>query len=129
MHADGLLYENGKIRVTKNVFSNGEGAQFVIAGIKGMRDEHKGKPVILLILGLALLGLGSVYAPPFPYGQYAVAGAGAVFVGLYVLRKESWRIYLAGPQGESEAFRTRDAQVFKDVSMSLKRAISAHLGA
>jgi|GEM_PF-5655083 len=127
MSVDGLLYENGKIRITKNIFANGEGEQFVIATIKGLRDEHKGKPTGLLVMGLILIAL-AITIQPFPYSQYAMGGVGAFFLALYMFSKENWRLYLTGPQGEAEAFRTRDPEVFRDVSRTLKKAIAAHLG-
>ena len=120
-----LLYENGKIRITKNVFSNGEGEQFVIANIRGIRDEHKGKAIGLLILAVIMFGVSS-FVHPFPYSTYAMNGVGGLLLLWYITQKERWVLLLTTPQGEVAAFTTKDPIVYRDVSGSLKRAISAH---
>jgi hypothetical protein len=122
---DQLLYENGKLRVTKNIFTNPGGERFVIANIKSIRDERKGRSAALMILGVACFA-AAAFVHGFEYSQYILGGAGSLFVLLYAQQKESHEIYVHNAQGEVRVFRTKSADEFRDVSRALKKAISLH---
>lgn len=125
---DGLLYQNGKIKITRNVFYNGKGEQFVIANIRGLRDEKKSKSFLPFLLGLGVLA-AQWFAHPFGSDlkmQGIGYGLGAALILLYFMRSDAWRIYLATPQGEAVAFKTSREAEFRQVSDALKRAIASH---
>lgn len=121
----GLLYQNGKIEITKNVFSNGAGDKFIIANIKSIRDERTSKSFLPLIIGVIFLGLAA-WREFFPDSRYVLAAIGGLFLFLYVRGKESYVIYIHNPQGEVAAFKTTEDSEFRDISRCLKKAISLH---
>ena len=125
-----LIYEDGKIKITSNVFYNGQGGQFVIPTIQGIRDLHTGKPVIGLIVGLGLVALASLGPSVLPVltadSQKMLYGLGAMGVLAYLFSKDTYKILLSTPAGEVEAFSTKDEQQFKNVLICLKRALSTH---
>ncbi|HEY8963933.1 MAG TPA: DUF6232 family protein [Alphaproteobacteria bacterium] len=120
-----LIYEDGKIRITTNVFYNGQGGQFVIPTIRGIRDLHKGKNIWTLIFGLVLIAAASI--PPFvQYQREGLGGLGVLLVLWYMTSKEKYTILLTTPAGEVEAFVTKNEQQFKNVMNCLKRAVALH---
>ncbi len=120
-----LFYENGKIRITKNVFSNGQGQNFVIANIKHIRDERRGKTLLPLIAG-ALIGIVANVHVFFPYSDYILSGFGTVLVTIYFMSKDTFLLHLTTNTAEVEAFKTNKEAVFQDVLKCLKRAVSTH---
>lgn len=125
MLEDGLLYENGKIKITKNVFANGKGENFAIANIKTIRDERIGKSLRVFIIGMTLL-IGASIAEFFPYSRYVLGALGALLVLKYFTQKETFEIYITNPQGEIRAFSTKNPVESRDVLLCLKRAVSLH---
>jgi len=123
--SDTLIYEEGKIRITKNVFSNGEGDNFVIATIKGIRELHVSKSIIPLFLGLVLIGLAG-WREFFTYSQYIMGGLGVVFSLWYFTQSARYRILIITPAGEVEAFSTKDEIQHQNILVCLKRALSLH---
>lgn len=122
-----LIYEEGRIRITSHVFSNGRGEQFVIATLRGIRDVHKGKSFWPLIIGLILLGLAG-WREFFPDSQIYMGGAGALFVLWFLTQKERYKIMLSTPAGEVEAFSTKKEEQHKNVMSCLKKAMAMHKG-
>jgi len=122
-----LIYEDGKIRITSNIFSNGRGEQFVIPSIRDISEDHKSKPVWSLILGLILLGL-SAWQEFFPDSRLYMGGAGVLFILWYITSRERHTIRLITAAGEVDAFTTKDDTQFKNVMTCLKRAWSMHKG-
>ena len=120
-----LLYEHGKIHVTKNVFSNGSGENFVVANIRHLRDERRGKSLVPLILG-AVLGIVANVHKFFPYSDYAISGIGSLLVMQYFMSKDSFVLYITTPNAEVKAFVTKKEAVFFEVMRALKRAMDMH---
>lgn len=119
-----LFYEHGKIRVTKNVFSNGRGENFMVANIKHLRDERKGKSLFPLVAG-AILGIVANVHIFFPYSDYAISGVGSLLVMQYFMAKDTFNLYITTPQAEVKAFSTKKEAVFFEVARALKRAMAA----
>jgi hypothetical protein len=120
-----LIYEEGRIRITANTFNNGRGETFIIPTIKGIRDIHHGKPVAVLLLGMAVLAVAYVHSW-FAHSREILSGLGGVLVIIYLMQKEKYRILIVTPAGEVEAFATKDETRHKNILTCLKRAVSIH---
>ena len=120
-----LFYENGKIRVTRNVFSNGAGENYVVPNIRHIRDERKGKSLLPLIIGV-LMGIAASQGIYFLHSDIILGGISGLFVILYFISKDKYSIFLTTAAGEVKAFTTKDESVFRDVLSCLKRAVSSH---
>ena len=123
-----LFFEKGKIRVTKNLFSNGQGNNFFIANVRHIRDEHKAKSVLPLVVGVIAGLVGGFAGPLFPYSELMLSGFGGVLTTWYFLSKDRHAIYLTTPQGEIKAFEHKKEALCAEVLRALKRAVAAHNG-
>jgi len=119
-----LIYEEGKIRITSNLFYNGHGESFVIPNIKGIRDVAKGKKSWPLIVGLVLLALCS--HEWFAHSREVLGGLGTLMVIAYVMQKDKYQILIASNAGEGVAFTTKNEQQHKNILACLNRAWALH---